>query len=270
MITFNKKKINNYNNIIVLLTCIVFIIIYSSLNSNNRKLISDIFTKDILLVISIITITTISYFNITIGFVLCIIYIIMILPYFMDSYNNLVNGVEGFANNNANGKNNSKKGKRKKKVHVGGPEGDKEIDEVDLIETLKGNGDGISKFMKKVDNYKAHKKREEAYNNLISSNTTTRNKKYDTHTDNGSDNILAETDKINSMDNEKEDFKGQETVKFRKFDPNDEFDNNLLLTKEICDDIKKRITYEYETIPYLKRYISSRLQEIIDLLDLSA
>ena len=72
------------------------------------------------------------------------------------------------------------------------------------------------------------------------------------------------------INNKSENFNTNETIRIRKFNPNDEFDNNLLMTKDICDDIKKRIIYEYESIPYLKQYISSRLQEIIDLLDLSA
>jgi hypothetical protein len=255
MITFNKKKINNYTNIIILLSCIVFIIIYSSLNTNNRTLIADILTNDILLIISSITITTISYFNINIGFILCVMYIIMILPYFMNNYKNSI------SSNNQEGFKDSKK--KTKTIKVGGPEGNKKIEEIDLFDTIKGKGKRVSKFMNKIENYKAHKKREETYNNLVSSD-----KKYDTHTNN-SDNLLKETSKIKT-NNEKEDFKTQETIKIRKFNPNDEFDNNLLITKEICDDIKKRITYEYESIPYLKRYISSRLQEIIDLLDLSA
>ena len=98
--------------------------------------------------------------------------------------------------------------------------------------------------------------------------------KYNSHTNVGdtsnTDNNILEKMETNKSNDKTEKFDGQETIKLRRFNPNDEFDNNLLMTKEICDDIKKRIMYEYETIPYLKRYISSRLQEIIDLLDLSA
>jgi hypothetical protein len=266
MITFNKKKISKYNDITILLSSIIFIIIYSSLSNNTRNQISNLLTTDTLLIITVITLTTVSYFNLTSGFVLCIMYIIMILPYFMENYiNNISSNKEGFTTN-------KKKGK-KKKVHIGGPEGDKEVEEIDLFDSITGKGARVEKFMKKVSDYKAHKKREETYNNLIS-NSKGNSSKYKTHTDSYSNDIENKDENllvnIKKAVSEEENFSGQETIKVRKFDPNDEFDNNLLMTKDICDDIKKRITYEYESIPYLKRYISSRLQEIIDLLDLSA
>jgi Ca2+/Na+ antiporter len=266
MITFNKKTINN--DIIILLTSIIFIIIYSSLSNNTRKQIAIILTTDLILVFTVIILTIISYFNLISGFVLCIMFIIMLLPYFMEHYtsnaklNNSKDKKEGFTSSN-------NKKKKYKKVSIGGPEGDKEVEDIDLFKSISGKGERVEKFMKKVDNYKTHKKREEAYNNLVSSNNNVIKKKYKTHSDSYEENLLEETENI-MKDNETEDFKGQETIKIRKFDPNNEFDNNLLMTKDICDDIKKRITYEYESIPYLKRYISSRLQEIIDLLDLSA
>ena len=56
-----------------------------------------------------------------------------------------------------------------------------------------------------------------------------------------------------------------QTIKTRKFDPTNDEDTNLLITKEILEDIINRITYQYESTDYLKRYISTRLQEIIRL-----
>lgn len=63
----------------------------------------------------------------------------------------------------------------------------------------------------------------------------------------------------------KETFK---TVELRKFNPADNEDMNLLMTMEICDDIKNRIKYVYEDTGYLKKYIREKIEEIVDMLDL--
>jgi hypothetical protein len=63
----------------------------------------------------------------------------------------------------------------------------------------------------------------------------------------------------------KETFK---TVEQRKFNPADNDDMNLLMTMEICDDIKNRIKYVYEDTGYLKKYIREKIEEIVDMLDL--
>jgi hypothetical protein len=114
----------------------------------------------------------------------------------------------------------------------------------DLINNFMGKGKRTQKILKDVNDLERRKNRQEVFKNI------------------NLDNLNNKKEKFNN-NNEKE------IVKKRKFDPNDEFDNNLLLTMDICDDIKKRIKYEYESIPYLQKYISSRLQEIIDLLELT-
>lgn len=54
-------------------------------------------------------------------------------------------------------------------------------------------------------------------------------------------------------------------IQKRKFDLQKDEDTNLLNTREICKDIINRINYEYEDISYLKKYIASRIEEIVDL-----
>ena len=51
----------------------------------------------------------------------------------------------------------------------------------------------------------------------------------------------------------------------RKFDLNKDSDMHLLNTREICKDIINRINYKYEDNDYLKKYIGSRIEEIVDL-----
>lgn len=54
-------------------------------------------------------------------------------------------------------------------------------------------------------------------------------------------------------------------IKKRNFDLQNDDDTNLLNTRAICNDIIKRINFEYEDRTYLKKYISSRIEEIVDL-----
>jgi len=60
----------------------------------------------------------------------------------------------------------------------------------------------------------------------------------------------------------KEDFKA---INIRKFDPSNEEDTNLLITKEILQDIINRIEYNFESNTYLKKYIKHRLEEVVEI-----
>jgi Sec-independent protein translocase protein TatA len=62
--------------------------------------------------------------------------------------------------------------------------------------------------------------------------------------------------------NSKEKF---QTVEVRALDPSNEDDTNLLITKEILQDMLNRIEYNYESNKYLRKYIKHRVEEIIDI-----
>lgn len=87
---------------------------------------------------------------------------------------------------------------------------------------------------------------------------------------------LLEEDEIEDFEDTHETPKGKKqkketfkTVEQRKFNPADNDDMNLLMTMEICDDIKNRIKYVYEDNGYLKKYIREKIEEIVDMLDLA-
>lgn len=220
-----SKNYNEYCNIILLLTSIVFVVVYSSITQENRNHIADILTSDAALYSTIIVIVIASYYNLIIGFTLCVIFIIMIMPFF--SKNNLNdnktvnNGKEGFTDEEDD--NQTKK------------------DLEHLLDAFKGNGKRTKEIFNDAKEIESKQKRKDAFNNLNS----------------------KKTDKV-------EQFAEPELkIEKRKFNPNDEYDNNLRMTMEICDDIKQRITYKYEELPYLKKYISTKIQSIIDLLELT-
>ena len=59
--------------------------------------------------------------------------------------------------------------------------------------------------------------------------------------------------------------KSEVVIPKRKFNIEDQEDKNLLNTKQICHDIINRITFKYEDKPYLKKYIATRVEEMVDI-----
>jgi len=56
-----------------------------------------------------------------------------------------------------------------------------------------------------------------------------------------------------------------QTINRRTFDPTNEDDTNLQITKEILQDMINRIDYDYESSKYLHKYIKHRIEEIIEI-----
>ena len=56
-----------------------------------------------------------------------------------------------------------------------------------------------------------------------------------------------------------------QTIDTRAFDPTNEEDTNLLITKEVLQDMINRIDYKFETNIYLKKYLKHRIEEIVEL-----
>lgn len=81
--------------------------------------------------------------------------------------------------------------------------------------------------------------------------------------------------KVDKLENEEENsVKEKEkknkniNIKKRKFDFSKREDKALVYSREVLKDCIKRINYEYDDKEYLKKYISSKIEEIIDLLGL--
>lgn len=74
-------------------------------------------------------------------------------------------------------------------------------------------------------------------------------------------------DNFNNTDNQtnKKNSSNELSISRRTFDLDDKSDKNIIKTREICKDIINRINYEYEDNDYLLKYISSRIEEIIDI-----
>ena len=80
--------------------------------------------------------------------------------------------------------------------------------------------------------------------------------------------IKKRNQKIEKLNNKKrEGFNNTGTINIpkRKFNPDKEVDINLMETRKILEDLINRIDYKYEEIDYLKKYIGSRIEEIVEL-----
>lgn len=228
-----SKNYNEYCNIILLLASIVFIVVYSSISQENRVHISDILTSDAALYSTIVVIVIASYYNLLIGFTLCVMFIIMIMPFF--AKNNMNNGSRS---NNKEGFTDEREPRNE--AERDSAQVDKDIQH--LMNAFKGKGPRTKEIFDNMEKTNRKQKREDAFNNL-----------------DGKDKPVEKVEQF---------AEDELKIEKRKFNPNDEYDNNLKMTMEICDDIKRRITYKYEELPYLKKYISTKIQNIIDLLEL--
>ena len=122
----------------------------------------------------------------------------------------------------------------------------------------------INKFQKdNDDNYKQallENKRamyQDELNHISNDNEDNVNNQHDS-----SNNSSIKIKKHNVRNRKKENF---QTVETRSLDPTKEEDTNLLLTKEILQDMLNRIEYNYESNKYLRKYIKHRVEEIIDI-----
>ena len=91
-----------------------------------------------------------------------------------------------------------------------------------------------------------------------------------TDTDNNDDDEKEEDDDDDDSTSHRPDNKNTtrdnfQTIKHRTFDPSLEEDTNLLITKEILQDMSNRIEYNYENTNYLKKYIKHRVEEIVNI-----
>lgn len=82
--------------------------------------------------------------------------------------------------------------------------------------------------------------------------------------DNTSDDKIQNKNTNKTNKNSKKDIK----IKKRKFDFTKREDKALVYSREVLKDCIKRINYEYDDKDYLKKYISSKIEELIDLLGL--
>ena len=137
--------------------------------------------------------------------------------------------------------------------------------------------DSLENFTNKSNDSEDSKDSKDSYVNGIKNLFTSKIKELEKHNNNElTKGILENKRKIlqqlndtksnnkQQKSNKNTDNKSDKIITKRKFNPNDADDTNLLITKEILLDMINRIEYNYENKKYLKRYIRSRIEEIIE------
>jgi Ca2+/Na+ antiporter len=282
---FRNPNINFFiiMNIILLITCYTFI------STPIKNTISIIISNPIVILFAIIAIIVIGYFDINIAVLLLILFFVALfgIQYSSDAAANTT--LEHFENPKENSSiykiNNNLKVKA---------DNDKKLDEkVDSIKEVVLST--INKFRNNTDNdykkailenkksmYEQEKQNnssrniDDNTNSNTNTNTITNSKTKKDKFDDIPDNNYQKT-KQSKNSNRKLHTKGSakssnssknneiQTVQPRTFDPSNEEDTNLLITKEILQDMSNRIEYNYESNKYLKKYIKHRVEEIVDL-----
>lgn len=260
-ININRLLNNSKLNYFLILTLVLFIGCYHLLNRNIRTSITNFVTLPVILILCMTSILVIGYNNITLGLLMTASLFIVLYPLdnVMPEQTNNIRLTEGFTNNNNN--------KRQKAKYIK-TSGDRQqtVDKFknyfrdifdEAINEEKEEMEDMIKenLLTKLENERNNNNRDDSFNDVNSKKSKIKESMTDV-IKNNTPNVSRKVKKSNQS---------FQTIKVRKFDPTSDEDTNLLITKEILEDIINRITYQYESSDYLKRYISTRLQEIIKL-----
>lgn len=261
-ININRLLNNSKLNYFLILTLVLFIGCYHLLNRNIRTSITNFVTLPVILILCMTSILVIGYNNITLGLLMTASLFIVLYPLdnVMPEQTNNIRLTEGFTNNN-----NSKRQKAKYIKTSGDRQQTvdkfknyfRDIFDEAINEEKEEMEDMIKEnLLTKLENERNNNNnRDDSFNDVNSKKSKIKESMTDV-IKNNTPNVSRKVKKSNQS---------FQTIKVRKFDPTSDEDTNLLITKEILEDIINRITYQYESSDYLKRYISTRLQEIIKL-----
>jgi Ca2+/Na+ antiporter len=262
-----NKLLNNPNiNFFIIMNLVLIISCYTFINTQLRYSISSFLSNPLIILFSLILVIIIGYHNINVAIMILFVFFVGLYSVDMKKDSNTIEtftdatDIADSDNNNNNNRKNKKKLKeeedlnqiklRKKIIE----DTEKTTDErVDSIKNL------LLGSVKKInnDNENDYKKALLDNKKLMYENEKRKHKSKDEE-----DNTNNKSGKSNGSKKGKEEF---QTIKTRSFDPGNEEDTNLLITKEILQDMIKRIEYNFETNKYLKRYLRQRIEEIVEL-----
>jgi hypothetical protein len=246
------KIIQNPNiTFFIIMLLVLLISCYGFISNPIKNTLTYILSNPIVILFSICTIILIAYFNITIGALTLILLFLCIYGSNSNKDNNgSANGImEHFADKP------SKLDKMK--------EDEKKVDE--QIKSIK---DTVLTTFNKFKDVGSSEYKQALLDNkkkLFESEKNNNSKKISSNTqkDNFDDIENTSSKSTKSKPNsKKEKF---QTVTRRTFDPTNEEDTNLQITKEILQDMINRIEYDYESSKYLRKYIKHRIEEIIEI-----
>lgn len=295
----NKLFRNPHINFFIIMLLILSITCYTLITTPIKNTISIIISNPIVILFAIIAVVIVGYFDINIAVLLLVLFFIALfgMQYTHSNGNYLnLNTVENFDNAESNSEEEEKHISRIDNNLKIKAQNDKKTDErVNNIKSVvlstlnkfrnqndddyknailenkkmmfqseKQNNNKINKMQLENSNNSSGKdnfKDVISKKNTISSKANGKTGSNKSGSGSGSGSSKSNDNNSNSNRN-KEDF---QTVKPRTFDPSNEEDTNLLITKEILQDMHNRIEFNYESNKYLKKYIKHRVEEIVDL-----
>lgn len=272
---FNNPKVNFF----IIANIVLFIGCYNFLDNSIKNGLTTILSYPIILFIISSICLLIGYYNIILGIILVVGLFTILYPNLNitnkdknnDSDNDNDNSkVEGFTSQN----NTSRQRYQERLARRQRLEANRERNNFrnkNTFKDLKNNfTDVYNELKEEYEDDLRQGMKENLMNVLSSKRKSNRNNFEDQNLENNSDINKTGRENFNDdFENEsltrqrrKETFR---TIKKRKFNPNDENDANFLICKEILKDLLNRITYQYESKDYLKKYIEHRIEEMIDL-----
>jgi hypothetical protein len=248
-------------NFFIIMNLVLMISCFSIINDNTKLVISKFFSNPIITILSLVLIIIVGYFNINISIMgLALLFI------FIYTYKTTDSNIEGFENGNENQPIIANSFEDRKKILKGKrSEMSSKLDKEKRLAKTAYQTNRLSGIERKINSFK----------DIITNNLHSVSKEADNEFKQGLlDNKLkileneknnrksqSNNDKSKDSNRKKETF---QTIEKRKFNPSSEEDTNFLITKEILKDMINRIEYNYETTPYLKKYIKHRIEEVID------
>jgi hypothetical protein len=269
-------------NFFIIMNLVLMISCFSFINDSTKLAISKFFTNPLITIASLILIIIVGYFNLNIAIMSVALLFIIIYSSYNNSTNNSSNNlytninntndtdtqIEGFENSEriiANSLEERNRIIKEKRNEI-----NSKLEKQKKQAKKKYQDSNFSDIEKKIDSFKdiittnLHSVSKEAENEfkegllenkhkILENEKTNRKPSSDTN------------DKHKKNTNNKIKKESFQTIEKRKFDPSSEEDTNLLITKEILKDMINRVEYNYETTPYLKKYIKHRIEEVIDI-----
>jgi hypothetical protein len=248
---FNKKFNNLFKDknfiAVILVSFLFYIIFFEYIHEDTKQQIFNTVSNPIILISSIVLIGLVLHSNFTIGMVM--VFTLIISLTFNSESSNFTNKLmlqeqlpilTRFKNTKYN----------------------KESHNQDTVEGFKSK----SFIEKTVENLTNELEEGIKENNTIEEkyrNTATKEDFDNTDNTPNTDKPKKETYKTS-----KNNKKNEKTIKRRTFDYTNKEDKSLVYSREVLKEVVNRINYEYEDREYLKKYIGSKFEEIIDLLGL--
>lgn len=265
------NKLNKVNKIMqnpniaffIIMLLVLLISCYGFISNPIKNTLAYILSNPIIILFSICIIIIIAYFNITIG-ALTLILLFLCIYGSNTNFTNQTTGNHNFSN--AIMEHFSDKPSKLEKMKEDEKKVNDQVKSIkDTILTTfnKFKDVGSSDYKQALlDNKKKLFESEKNNNSKKTSSNTQKDTFDDIENEPSTPNKPTPNKPTPKHKTKKEKF---QTVNRRTFDPTNEEDTNLQITKEILQDVINRIEYDYESSKYLRKYIKHRIEEIIEI-----